>query len=115
MDQANFIQPLLRAAPYRVDMEYRVRGIDTPPSAHPTAVEVCYVIEGTAMPTTGGKLQVKNPSGANLVGTGVEGGTARPIAQGDFFLIPEKTPHSFHTTAPTLVIMSMHFPVSENK
>jgi quercetin dioxygenase-like cupin family protein len=114
-DQANFIQPLLRAAPYRVDMEYRVRGIDTPPSAHPTAVEVCYVIEGTAMLTTGGKLQGEKPSGANLVGTGIEGGTSRPIAKGDFFLIPENTPHSFHTTAATLVIMSMHLPVSENK
>jgi len=114
-DQANLIQPLLRSAPYRVDMEYRVRGIDTPPSAHPTAVEICYVIEGAAELTTGGKLQGEKRSGANLMGTGIEGGTSRPIAKGDFFLIPENTPHSFHTTAATLVIMSMHLPVSPEK
>jgi hypothetical protein len=114
-DQANLIQSLLRSTPYRADMEYRVQGIDTPPSAHPTAVEVCYVIEGAAMLTTGGKLQAEKRSGPNLVGTGIEGGTSRPIAKGDFFLIPENTPHSFHTTAATLVIMSMKLPVSQEK
>jgi mannose-6-phosphate isomerase-like protein (cupin superfamily) len=114
-DQANFTEPLLRSAPYRVDLEYRVRGVDTPPSVHETAAEVCYVIEGAGTLMTGGKLQGGQQKGTNLLGTGIEGGTSRPIAKGDFFLIPENTPHAFHTTAATLVIMSMHLPVPENK
>ena len=28
-DQPNFIQPILQAAPYSVNLEYRVQGIDT--------------------------------------------------------------------------------------
>src|SRR5579863_748394 len=114
-DQANFIDPLLLSAPYRADLEYRVRGVDTPPSVHPTAAEVCYVIEGAGTLTTGGKLQGGQQKGPNVFGTGIEGGTSRPVAKGDFFLIPENTPHAFHTTAATLVIMSMHLPVPESK
>ena len=114
-DQANFIDPLLRSTPYRADLEYRVRGVDTPPSAHQTAVEVCYVIEGAGMLTIGGKLQGGQQKGTNLLGTSIEGGSSRPIAKGDFFMIPQNTPHAFHTTDATLVIMSMHLPVAENK
>jgi mannose-6-phosphate isomerase-like protein (cupin superfamily) len=112
-DQANFLDPLLVSAPYRADLEYRVRGVDTPPSVHPAAVEVCYVIEGAGTLTTGGKLQGGQRKGENLFGTRIDGGASRPIAKGDFFLIPENTPHAFHTTAATLVIMSMHLPVAK--
>ena len=70
---------------------------------------------GAGMLTRGGKLLGEKRGGPNLFGTGIEGGTSRPIAKGDFFLIPENTPHSFHTTAATLVIMSMHLPVPQDK
>ena len=33
-DQANFIQPLLRVAPYTANLEYRVKGVDTTPNVH---------------------------------------------------------------------------------
>ncbi len=115
-DQANFIDVLLRSAPYTADLEYRVRGVDTPPSVHETAVEVCYVIEGAGTLTTGGRLQGAKPTKShNELGTGIEGGSSRHIAKGDFFLIPQNTPHAFHTTAATLVIMSMHLPVEQDK
>jgi mannose-6-phosphate isomerase-like protein (cupin superfamily) len=115
-DQANFIETLLRSAPYTVSLEYRVQGVDTPPSVHETAAEVCFVIEGAGTLTTGGKLQGAKPmKSGNLLGTGIEGGASRDIAKGDFFLIPENTPHAFTTTAATLVIMSMHLPVTPNK
>lgn len=114
-DQANFLDPLLISKPYQADLEYRVRGVDTPPSVHPTAVEVCYVIEGAGVLTTGGKLLGGQPKGANVFGKSIEGGSSRPIAKGDFFMIPVNTPHAFHTTAATLVIMSMHLPVSKDK
>jgi mannose-6-phosphate isomerase-like protein (cupin superfamily) len=111
-DQANFIDTLLQSAPYTVNLEYRVRGVDTPPSVHPVAQEICYVIEGAGTLTTGGKLQGAKPAkGGNVLGESIGGGSSRHVAKGDFFLIPENTPHAFHTTAATLVIMSMHLPV----
>src|SRR6266567_6143924 len=89
-DQANFIQPLLKAAPYTANLEYRVKGVDTNPNVHEQEAELFYVIEGGGTLTTGGKLRDErrlNPT--NLTGTAIEGGTSRTIAKGDFFLVPE--------------------------
>ena len=110
-DQANFIQPLLQAAPYTVNLEYRVKGVDTTPNVHETEAEVFYVVEGAATLTTGGKLRGErrlNPT--NVTGTAIDGGTSRRIAKGDFFLVPENTPHGFTETDGSLVIMSLHIP-----
>ena len=43
-------------------------------------------------------------------GTGIEGGTARKLAAGDWVLVPEKTPHWFTQIDGTLVLMSIHLP-----
>ena len=55
-DQANFNQPLLRLAPYAVNLEYRVEGIDTPATVHEKEAELIYVVDGAGVLTTGGKL-----------------------------------------------------------
>src|SRR5580704_19507842 len=55
-DQANFIQPLLQAAPYNVNLEYRVKGVDTTPNIHETDAEIVYVVDGAGTLTVGGKL-----------------------------------------------------------
>jgi mannose-6-phosphate isomerase-like protein (cupin superfamily) len=110
-DQANFVQPLLEAAPYRANLEYRVHGVDSNPNVHEHEAELFYVVEGGGTLTTGGKLRNEkrlNPN--NLTGTGIEGGTSRRIAKGDFFLVPENTPHGFTETEGTLVVMSIHLP-----
>jgi mannose-6-phosphate isomerase-like protein (cupin superfamily) len=110
-DQGNFIQPLLREAPYTANLEYRVQGIDTNPLSHEKEVEIIYVIEGAGTLTTGGKLRdEKRLNARNLTGTSLEGGTPRRIAPGDFILVPENTPHAFTKTEGTLVIMSLHLP-----
>jgi mannose-6-phosphate isomerase-like protein (cupin superfamily) len=110
-DQPNFIQPLLQAAPYTVNLEYRVEGVDTNPNVHETEAEIFYVLEGGGTLTTGGKLRdEKRLNPTNLTGTGIEGGTSRQIAKGDFFLVPENTPHWFTKTAGRLVLMSVHVP-----
>jgi len=110
-DQGNFIQPLLREAPYTANLEYRVQGIDTNPLSHEKEVEIIYVIEGAGTLTTGGKLRdEKRLNAKNLTGTSLEGGTPRRIAPGDFILVPENTPHAFTKTEGTLVIMSLHLP-----
>jgi mannose-6-phosphate isomerase-like protein (cupin superfamily) len=56
-DQGNFIQPLLQAAPYTANLEYRVKGVDTNPNVHEKEAELFYVIEGGGTLTTGGKLR----------------------------------------------------------
>jgi mannose-6-phosphate isomerase-like protein (cupin superfamily) len=110
-DQANFIQPLLRLAPYNVNLEYRVEGIDTPATVHEKEAELMYVIDGAGTLTTGGKLVgEKRTNATNLSGTAVEGGTPRRISKGDYVFVPENTPHSFTRTQGTLVIMSIHVP-----
>src|SRR5580704_18670690 len=110
-DQANFIQPLLQAAPYNVNLEYRVQGVDTTPNIHETDAEIVYVVDGAGTLTVGGKLLgVKRLNATNVTGTGIEGGTPRRIAKGDYCLIPENTAHGFTQTEGSLVIMSVHIP-----
>src|ERR1700722_18532426 len=89
-DQPNFIQPLLRLAPYAVNLEYRVEGIDTPATVHEKEAELIQVIEGEGTLTIGGKLVgEKRTNASNLSGTGVEGGTPRRISQGDYIFFRE--------------------------
>jgi hypothetical protein len=56
-DQPNFIQPILQAAPYNVNLEYRVQGIDTNPNIHDVEAEIVYVVDGGGVLTIGGKLK----------------------------------------------------------
>lgn len=110
-DQANFIQPLLQASPYNVNLEYRVKGVNANAAVHETEAEIFYVVEGAGMLTTGGKLHdEKRTNATNLSGSSIDGGTSRHVAKGDFFLVPENTPHGFTEIADTLVLMSVHVP-----
>ena len=113
-DQPNYIQTLLQASPYKVNLEYRIHGVDTTPNVHEQEAELVYVVDGSATLTVGGKLRdPKRLNPANLTGSSIEGGDSRPIAKGDFVMIPENTPHGFHATADNLVIMSIHLPRGE--
>src|SRR5580692_3625349 len=110
-DQANYLQQILRLAPYNVNLEYRVEGVDTPPSVHEKEAEMIYVIDGACTFVIGGKLAgEKRTNAANLTGTGIDGGTPRRIAKGDYVFVPENTPHAFTKTQGSLVIMSIHVP-----
>jgi len=115
-DQPNFAQPIVSAAPYSANLEYRVGGLNAPASTHDKDVELFYVIEGTGTIVTGGTLQNERRTNAdNLSGTGIEGGNSRKIGPGDFVLVPEKTPHWFTAIDGTLVLMSLHLPRPEGK
>jgi mannose-6-phosphate isomerase-like protein (cupin superfamily) len=110
-DQANFIKPLPQAAPYTVNLEYRVREVAGTAAVHETEAEMFYVIDGEATLITGGKLRdEKRTNPTNLSGTSIEGGSSRHVAKGDFFLVPENTPHGFTEITSTLVLMSVHVP-----
>lgn len=103
--------PLLEAAPYSLNMEYRATV--GPAAVHEREAEIFYIIEGTGTLVTGGKLVNEtraNPT--NLSGTAVEGGSSRTVSKGDFILVPEGTPHWFSAIGGNgvLVDMSIHVP-----
>jgi mannose-6-phosphate isomerase-like protein (cupin superfamily) len=110
-DQANFAQPIVQLAPYNVNLEYRVAGINANASIHETDAELFYVVEGSGTAVTGGTLrEERRTNAANLSGTGIDGGTRRRISKGDFILVPEKTAHWFGEIDGALVMMSLHLP-----
>jgi mannose-6-phosphate isomerase-like protein (cupin superfamily) len=112
-DQANFLQTLLSLPPYGVNLEYRVQGVDTPATVHEKEAELIFVVDGACTFVTGGKLaNEKRTNPTNLSGTGVDGGSPRRIAKGDYIFVPENTPHAFTKTEGSLVIMSIHVPRS---
>lgn len=110
-DQPNFSQPIVSLAPYKANLEYRVGGLNAPASTHDKDAELFYVVEGAGTVVTGGSLQNERRSNPdNASGTGIEGGSPRRIAAGDWVLVPEKTPHWFTQIDGTLVMMSIHLP-----
>jgi mannose-6-phosphate isomerase-like protein (cupin superfamily) len=110
-DQANFVQPILRLAPYNANLEYRVAGVNAPASVHEKEAEMFYVVEGSGTLVTGGKLKEErrtNPE--NLSGTGIDGGARKRVSKGDFVMVPEGVPHWFGEIDGALVLMSIHVP-----
>jgi len=102
-------QPLLRLAPYNASLEYRASV--GPAAVHEKEAEMFYVVDGSATLVTGGKLtEEKRTNPENLTGTGIEGGTPRAVAKGDFVIVPENTPHWFSAINGTIVLMSLHVP-----
>lgn len=114
-DQANMVQPILQLAPFNANLEYRVGGINAAASVHEHEAEMFYVVEGTGTLVTGGKLKEErrtNPE--NLTGTGIDGGSRRKVAKGDFIMVPEGTPHWFGEIDGALVLMSIHLPRAQH-
>lgn len=106
--QANVTQPLLQFAPYTATLEYRASV--GPAAVHEKDAEMFYVIDGSATLITGGKLVGETRNGANLSGTSIEGGESRAVAKGDFFVVPENTPHWFSAIGGTVVLMTIKMP-----
>jgi mannose-6-phosphate isomerase-like protein (cupin superfamily) len=110
-DQAIFVQPIVRLAPFTANLEYRVASVAAAASTHERDAEFFYVIEGSATVVTGGTLRdEKRTNAENLTGSAIEGGASRRIAKGDWIMVPEKTPHWFTQVEGALVMMSIHLP-----
>jgi mannose-6-phosphate isomerase-like protein (cupin superfamily) len=107
--QALLAQSMIQLAPYNVSLEYR--GAVANAAVHETEAELFYVVDGSAMLVTGGRLKdEKRTNAANLTGSGIEGGVSRHIAKGDFIMVPEGSPHWFSAIDGTIVLMSLHLP-----
>jgi mannose-6-phosphate isomerase-like protein (cupin superfamily) len=107
--QAILVQPLLTSGPYRENLEYRV-GVGVA-AIHETEDEVFYVVDGSGLLQTGGQVvRPKRVDAHDVTGTALEGAASRPVAKGDFFVVPHQTPHWFSRIDGTLVLMSLHVP-----
>jgi mannose-6-phosphate isomerase-like protein (cupin superfamily) len=93
-----------------VNMEHRVN-MPQNASIHDKEAELFYVVDGGGTIVTGGKLTNASRQNAdNSTGSGIEGGTSKKIAKGDFILVPEGTPHWFSAIDGELTLMSLHLP-----
>lgn len=109
--QALVIEPLLHLAPYTANLEYRTAVGAA--AIHVHEDEFFYVISGSGILVTGGKLtHAVNTNAENVSGDSIVGGTARPVAEGDFIVVPENTPHWFSTINGSIIDMSLHVPGS---
>ena len=107
--QALLAQSMIQLAPYNVSLEYRAAVANA--AVHETEAELFYVVDGSAMLVTGGRLKdEKRTNAANLSGSAIDGGTSRHVAKGDFIMVPEGTPHWFSSIDGTVVLMSLHLP-----
>ena len=105
------VERILQLAPYNANLEYRATV--GPASVHEKEAEVFYVIDGGGTMVTGGKLlNEKRTNAENLTGSGIEGGTPRTLAKGDFLIVPENTPHWFSSLNGSITLMSLHVPRS---
>lgn len=109
-NQPNTPENILSLEPYRVQLEYRTAL--APAALHEKDAEMMYVLQGTGVITTGGKLVgEKRVNAANLTGTSIQGGVAHNVSKGDVIIIPQNTPHQVNPGggAP-IVLMTFHVP-----
>jgi mannose-6-phosphate isomerase-like protein (cupin superfamily) len=108
-DAPTVTERILALAPYNANLEYRAAV--GPSAVHETEAEMFYVIDGSATMVTGGKLMGETRTNAeNLTGKGIEGGSSRPVAKGDFIIVPEGVPHWFSAINGSITLMSIHVP-----
>ena len=107
-NQALLAQSMIQLAPYNVSLEYRASVGNA--AVHETEAELFYVVDGSATLVTGGTLTDSTRNGANLTGKGIQGGTSRKVAKGDFIMVPEGQAHWFSAIDGTVVLMSLHLP-----
>jgi mannose-6-phosphate isomerase-like protein (cupin superfamily) len=101
--------PLLKLAPYNVNIEYRTAGANA--AVHETEAEFFYVIDGAGTFVTGGQLadaQRTNPQ--NLTAKSITGGMTQHVSKGDFMLVPEGVPHQVSAVDSPLTLMTLHLP-----
>jgi mannose-6-phosphate isomerase-like protein (cupin superfamily) len=103
-------EPILSLAPYRAQIEYRPA--TSPAAVHEKDAELMFVLEGAGNIVTGGKLtEEKRTNANNLSGASIDGGKTQAVVKGEWFFVPENTPHQVVPTggAP-IVLITLHVP-----
>jgi glc operon protein GlcG len=69
---------------------------------HEKDTDVFYIVEGSAMFVTGGKMLEGKSTGPNEIrGSGIDGGDTRQLNKGDVIIIPAGVPHWFKDVKST--------------
>lgn len=95
-------RPIVALGSYTAKLEYHVG--PNIANAHDHEAELFQALEGSGTLITGGTI-VRTASGATIVG-----GTARHVAAGDIFIVPESTPHWFNQVDGHMVLVSVMLP-----
>ena len=105
--------PVFKMGPFNVNVEHRLGSPAAPQAAsvHEKDAELFYMIDGTAMLVTGGKLVEGTKDGDNWRGKAIEGGKAQKMSKGDFMLVPAGVPHWFTDISGQITEFSLHLPV----
>lgn len=90
-DDTNTVEVIARVGTYPLQLEYRTGA--TAPSVHTGQAEMIAVTDGGCTFVMGGTLVNPKPSGNNISGTSVTGGTTYKLAKGDTIMVPAGTPH----------------------
>ena len=96
-------------APYNVNVEQR-QPRPQGASLHDAQAEFFYVIDGAATLLTGGTLTAPTRTGANVAGTGIEGGVRQAFRKGDFLLVPAGVPHQFVDIQAPVRLLQLYLP-----
>jgi mannose-6-phosphate isomerase-like protein (cupin superfamily) len=98
------ISPILATERYSL-LEVR-RGAAGPPAIHPGWTELHYILDGSGVMVTGGRL-VPAAGGAPAH---IEGGTAQAVRKGDAVVVPPDTPHQYASVDGAVVTLEIRFP-----
>ena len=83
------------------------------PAIHTAEAEYFMVVQGSGTLVTGGTLrQPRSVREGFIDGEVIEGGTTRPLAEGDFVLIPAGVPHWFGIPGEPLVLLGIKIPTA---
>ena len=96
-------------APYNVNVEQRQPRAQGA-SLHDAQAEFFYVIDGAATLLTGGTLTAPTRTGANVAGTGIDGGVRQAFRKGDFLLVPAGVPHQFVDIQAPVRLLQLYLP-----
>jgi mannose-6-phosphate isomerase-like protein (cupin superfamily) len=94
--------PLIVLGGYMAKLEYHVG--PNIANAHDGQDELFQAVEGSGTLVTGGTI-VK--TGATAI---ITGGSARPVAAGDVFIVPQGTPHWFSQVDGHMILISVMLP-----
>lgn len=95
-------RPLVVLGGYTAKVEYHVG--PNIANAHPHEAELFQAVEGSGTLVTGGTIV-----GSGLTAS-ITGGTARHVAAGDIFIVPEGMPHWFNQVDGHMVLISVMLP-----
>jgi mannose-6-phosphate isomerase-like protein (cupin superfamily) len=97
------------ASPIGVTDQYSinvvVRGKAAPPTTHPGATELHYILDGSATFVTGGMITKSAGDGGSII----EGGVSRKVQKGDAVIIPADTPHWYSQVDGSITYLEVRF------